>query len=740
MSNVRDLFVEIGLEIDDEPLDELDELINDIRRSLGNFDSSGLDEIERNARSAADEFDDLSRDIRQADRNVNDLDNNNLNGLNGELAGASAMANVLENSIEDIVEDELIATVTTSMMGNSFSLAGMKGIAMGVGVTGALSGILAILAPLIVLVGGLAASFLAAGLGVAALGAVAVPVMTNLFESADQVAQIEEKIANADTAKERIAAQKELAAVYDDMSESQRGALKELQEFKDFFGDFTKQFENPIFDAFANGLNLVKSILTGLEPTISGVATVINELLDEMNNSVVGGGLKGFFEWLETHAAESIYSFAHIFGNVFSGVFKMLASFSPVGAQIEEGLLSMTASFNEWAGSLASSNGFQTFIEYAKTNGPALLGILGDVFGVLGDVIVALAPLGTVVLAGLQLLTGFIASNVAPLFGELGGWTKQLADAFMNNLMPSIQPLIQDLLPTLGNFLDNLKLLGQTLVDTFVSIFPTLQDIFSTVFPIIVDLVTNVYDIISSLINNVVIPLLPILGKAFSEVWSVVKPILEPLKNLLSTIGDNIMFLINDIVAPLIPIIGSIFSGMWVILKPILDAIVRAFGKIIDVVTSVISAVRELVSAFANVKVPDWMSNIGGKIKSAASTVGGFFNGSHATGLGRVPFDGYAAELHKDEAVLTADQSNALRDIGVLKGDGSSPQLDLRENNSGSYQTTYSTSSNNSKISAPINIYVQGGDNPQGTARSIKEELEDYIADLMSVMSTPREG
>lgn len=712
MSNVRDLFVEIGLEIDHEPLDELDELINDIRRSLGNFDSSGLDEIERNARSAAEELDDLSRDARQASRNVNDL-----------------------------VEDELIATVTTSMMGNSFSLAGMKGIAMGVGVTGALSGILAILAPLIVLVGGLAASFLAAGLGVAALGAVAVPVMTDLFESADQVAQIEEKIANADTAKERIAAQKELAAVYDDMSESQRGALKELQEFKDFFGDFTKQFENPIFDAFANGLNLVKSILTGLEPTISGVAAVINELLDEMNNSVVGGGLKGFFEWLETHAAESIYSFAHIFGNVFSGVFKMLASFSPVGAQIEEGLLSMTARFSEWAGSLASSNGFQTFIEYAKTNGPALLGILGDVFGVLGDVIVALAPLGTVVLAGLQLLTGFIASSVAPLFGELGGWTKQLADAFMNNLMPAIQPLIQALLPTLGGFLDNLKLLGQTLVDTFISIFPTLQDIFSTVFPIIVELVTSVYDIISSLINNVVIPLLPILGKAFSEVWSVVKPILEPLKNLLSTIGDHIMFLINDIVAPLIPIIGSIFSNMWDILKPILDAIVKAFGKIIDVVSDVMGSVKNLVNALTNFKPPEWLGTIGSKVSGAFGAVKGFVSGSHATGLESVPYDGYIAELHRDEAILTASQSDALRSAGVLSSDGDGkPQLDLSGSDNGSYQTTYSTSSNNSKISAPITIIIQGSENSQETAYSVKDVLEERFGDLLSVMQVSREG
>ncbi|UTD54913.1 EF-hand domain-containing protein [Halomonas sp. MS1] len=40
-------------------------------------------------------------------------------------------------------------------------------------------------------------------------------------------------------------------------------------------------------------------------------------------------------------------------------------------------------------------------------------------------------------------------------------------------------------------------------------------------------------------------------------------------------------------------------------------------------------------------------------------------NGSHADGLARVPFDGYIAELHKDETVLTADQSDALRGLAI---------------------------------------------------------------------------
>ena len=40
-------------------------------------------------------------------------------------------------------------------------------------------------------------------------------------------------------------------------------------------------------------------------------------------------------------------------------------------------------------------------------------------------------------------------------------------------------------------------------------------------------------------------------------------------------------------------------------------------------------------------------------------------NGSHATGLGYVPFDGYIAELHKGELVATADNAKVLRELAA---------------------------------------------------------------------------
>ena len=42
-------------------------------------------------------------------------------------------------------------------------------------------------------------------------------------------------------------------------------------------------------------------------------------------------------------------------------------------------------------------------------------------------------------------------------------------------------------------------------------------------------------------------------------------------------------------------------------------------------------------------------------------------DGSHAAGLDYVPWDGYIAQLHKGEMVLTQEQANALRNIPLFQ-------------------------------------------------------------------------
>lgn len=102
---------------------------------------------------------------------------------------------------------------------------------------------------------------------------------------------------------------------------------------------------------------------------------------------------------------------------------------------------------------------------------------------------------------------------------------------------------------------------------------------------------------------------------------------------------------------------------------------------------------------------------------------------SHATGLERVPYDNYLANLHAGESVLTAKQSNTLRSMGVLKANGDKPVLDGsalagRRTNTG--RKLGGTATASVSIGA---INVNGHNKPtKDIAREILTELQSRIA------------
>ncbi|MDG1603859.1 hypothetical protein P7D05_13625 [Bacillus paranthracis] len=422
----------------DDIEDALEEMGNEIDEVMAEFaeiaavGSAAFDEISSEANSAANAIDEIGDEAQGAAAGLAEL----AAVGDGMLDGIETQADQTGHALDEIGDQANDAATQIMVLGATGS-ASMRELeraaqsaarkvdnigdealtsALKIGlITTAIVALTAVgsaaIAPLVAGILGLGASFTAAGIGVAAFGAVSISVLGQLFEKADEVSKLEEKIANADTAKEKLAAQKELAAVYDDMSKSQRDALTQLQEFKSFWGDFTKQFENPIFDAFNQGLKLTQATLTNLAPTIGNVSAVFTQLLEELNKYMSGGGLNSFFEWLSTTASSSLYNWAHIFGNTFSGIFELLQAFTPLGKEMEQGLLSLTEKFKTWAASVGESQGFKDFIEYVKTNGPVLMESLGNLVDFIVDVGIALAPLGEKLLGVFQSITDFLANS-----------------------------------------------------------------------------------------------------------------------------------------------------------------------------------------------------------------------------------------------------------------------------------------------------------------------------------------
>ncbi|MFZ0578946.1 MAG: hypothetical protein WAM41_15720, partial [Psychrobacillus psychrotolerans] len=186
---------------------------------------------------------------------------------------------------------------------------------------------------------------------------------------------------------------------------------------------------------------------------------------------------------------------------------------------------------------------------------------------------------------------------------------------------------------------------------------------------------------------------------------------------------------------------------LWAVTKEVFGKIGDWASDKIQPVVSYFQGLKDKFDSFknaiSNFKLPAWVTSIGSTIGNAASKVGNLVNGSHATGLGRVPYDGYMAELHKDEAILTAEQSNALRNSGMLKGDGVAPSLSLGQDYEplqGSPSSSTTTNNRSSTIRASVVIQVDGSGDPKETGKSIKDELEGWFGDFSDVFPVIMEG
>lgn len=651
---LRDLFVEIGVDVDDNPLKDLDSLVDDIKNAFEKLDAGGLDDIEKDVKSASREFDELSREIRNADREVDKLDNNDLNKLEKDVKKTT---NGFEN-MKKVVAG-VFATIATYVAVDR-----------------------------------------AIGFSVDAIEAAASAQALN--------AQFEQ--------------------VFGDM---QGEAQKTLDELGKQFGMLPSRLQAPYstMTSMFKGLGYdtkEASKMAAEGVTLVADAAAFYDMSFEQANQHLNSFIKGNYE-----GGEAIGLFANetqmaAFASKELG--KDWKKLDEAGKQLVR--LEYAKAMQEAAGATGQaareSDGYENVLgnlRQAWTDFKAVLGaeILDKAVDTMKELTKTIQEMDTEQLADdFGTLSGLVIDMIVPAFNgfiNAVSWTRDN----LNWLIPILGGVVAGFTAfQIITFVNGLMAAYQA--STFASTLATHG--FNAA------LRANPIGMVVTLIG-----LLVTAGIALYQNWDTVK---TKTSELWSKIRENPIgaFLTQ-------PIQNAIDAGKWLIKN--WDDIKLAAGELwtkikespitsflVKPVKNAIDAFKQLKDAMANIKMPDWVGKIGsGALSLAKKLIPG-----HATGLGRVPYDGYIAELHKDEAVLTAEQSNALRKAGILKGDGIGPELDL---SSGSSTTTYSSTSNAS-VNANVNIIVQGSDNPRETARSIKDQLEEFFADLNIIIPATREG
>lgn len=733
--SIRDLFVEIIMDIEDGPLADLDRRINQVISSITHMDFSGFNSMEDDLDGLIDDFDDLGDHIDDVDRELNNIDGDSLNdversaneadGAFGKLkgtiigVGAAIGAYIAVDKIVEIGVSALESAATAKAMASQFEqvFAGMEDAA-----TKALDKI-----------------------------ATETGILPNRLKGSYIQMAAFAKTTGVDTAEalkltERATlAAADSAAFYDrsieDVTENLQSFLKGNFENDAALGISATETTRNAKATELYGKSFIKlseaqkqlTLLAMVEDgnKLSGAIGQAARESDSWENQL--GNLKsawdGFLIKLGSPILDQAVAVMTKAGDVISNIdpgpfmefvsafFDKLASLKDVILTVYNTIMSLVYDTGE-VSDLWQKLGVPAWVA------DGIEAYVTNIF-MIKDVIMAVYN---------SIMSVFYdTGEVADIWENLGV-PSDVADA-IERFMQSFREGFDLAKSVLTNFIENV----------IVPLMPKAQEFVGTAMEYIGRIVKgaiNIFEtlkgIVTGLIENVIVPLFPVAQEVISVAMDIISPILRVAGSLFEGITAVIKFLVNEVIVPLFPLAVSSIEKAWGTLKPILSAISKAFNAIADAVEWVIKKLGSVGEAIQNF-------NVGDKISGVVSKVTSFLPGFEI-GLGRVPYDEMPALLHKDEAVLPADEADKLRDRGILQGNGTDPEINLDQATQFEPARDYSATetvnntSNNSKVSAPIQIIVQGSENPQETAYSVKDALEELFGDLLSVMPVPREG
>ena len=269
-------------------------------------------------------------------------------------------------------------------------------------------------------------------------------------------------------------------------------------------------------------------------------------------------------------------------------------------------------------------------------------------------------------------------------------------DGLMDDFIGSVKNATKNIMPTIGTALNGIGKLIQEVVPVAMQYIPQiitefLPTIGEAAIGIVTSIGTAIFDNIDQILEwgqNMLDTLLEGINSNTGNISSVVTEIITTFgtfiyENLpeITMAGFNVLLsLVQGIIAS-IPELATaatkaiIELAAYFISAENLEKIISLGADLINALSEGIeNVVEELVSVGEDVVnsikkgissawsgLVSWFNNLWNSLfgnRTVNVSVNASANGSHAGGLAYVPFDGYVAELHKGERVLTASESS----------------------------------------------------------------------------------
>jgi len=334
---------------------------------------------------------------------------------------------------------------------------------------------------------------------------------------------------------------------------------------------------------------------------------------------------------------------------------------------------------------------------------------------------------------------GEVFSGIGTLLSG-GGATDLLTTlGFSPETIASILGFVDTIKTGVGEFVSHLKEKWAEIqpgLATLFAAFVTAKDVIVEVFtsllsyiqPVISGLVTAfkiVADVAVMVFNNIIAPAIGFLISMFQVAWKVIGPILELLGTAMGLAFGILKVVWDTILKPVAAWLTGAFATSFEAAKPYVESMGTAFDKFGGFVSGITDKLKTFSTFLKGIKIPAWVTDIGGKIAGAASYVGNLVSGDDAKsnyhGNDRIPYDGYLARMHKGERILTRQDADAMDHISYEGASGGATY-----NNSTTYNNVSTTQASASKQGAG------GGVTITGNTFNVRQESDiDSIADQL---------
>lgn len=284
-------------------------------------------------------------------------------------------------------------------------------------------------------------------------------------------------------------------------------------------------------------------------------------------------------------------------------------------------------------------------------------------------------------------LLPFISSSIQGLLPGL----VEGAGALLNSLVAVLPPIIQAALDTLpelvsaaasvmGNLVNALIQVAPMLIQAGLQLLSQLATGIETGLPAMVArlpvIITSFLDYLTSNMPAILQEGVSIINSLVNGIVSAIPALVAALPQIITSftgyIAQNLPLIIQagfQILTNLITGIMNAIPNLIAVVPSLLGALVQAFADLsttlFEVGNSIVQGIIDGIAAAWNGLVSWfnglWDSLFGGRSVDVNVNANGGANGSHRAGLDYVPHNGYIAELHKGEAVLTRQEASDYR-------------------------------------------------------------------------------